>query len=202
MLVQSALLGAGSLDQRLVRALRSTSHGGAPLPGTRRSPSARRARRTDSARSRAPPRRGADHLDRRRVTRDGQGPEHEVADPPEWFGVIRPSRLLACTRRAGHAGHATRICAWSSTPIDVPEATTTTATTTGAGPRRARSSSCSRIRSSTRRALSDFLRKLFGKSRSAGDGARRRRDAGSVDSAGARRRAECPTSPHPDPLHE
>ena len=44
----------------------------------------------------------------------------EVADPPEWFGVIKPSRLLAVT--AGPGGQATnKDLKLQFDPIDMPE---------------------------------------------------------------------------------
>ena len=107
MLVQAALLGAGSLDPRLVKGLRARSvlarrylalegqrvltelarqipldaallHGGQPSTATA-------DESLEVAKSRA-----------------------NVADPPGWFGVIKPSRLLAVFCRTGRTGHQQR----------------------------------------------------------------------------------------------
>ena len=48
----------------------------------------------------------------------------EIADPPDWFGVIKPSRLL--TRRPDRARQqAMEICASNSIPTRSPTKTTT-----------------------------------------------------------------------------
>ena len=106
MLVQSALLGAGSLDPRLVKGLRaraSMARRYLALEGHR--VLAELARR----RFRSPP----------TLLPDGQPStatadeslevaksRAKVADPPEWFGVIKPSRLMASP--AGPGGQATQ----------------------------------------------------------------------------------------------
>ncbi|ORV41057.1 hypothetical protein AWC02_16625 [Mycolicibacter engbaekii] len=99
-LVQGALLGAGSLEPRLVKALRarpSVTRRYLALEGDRAlSEVAARLPLAATLRPGSPPRTTtADEslrLARGRLT---------VADPPEWFGVIRPARLL---RSAGAAG--------------------------------------------------------------------------------------------------
>jgi nitric oxide reductase NorD protein len=98
--LQSALIGAGSLDQRLVKALRA------------RPAAARRYLALEGRRALA---RLAGQLPLAATL----GPDEEpntasaaeslevakgrvrVADPPEWFGVIRPSRLLAAAAAPG-----------------------------------------------------------------------------------------------------
>ncbi len=94
MLLQSALLGAGSLDQRLVKALRAR-----PVV----------ARRYLALEGRRVLAELASHMPLATALRPDEEPTtataHEslemarartkVVDPPEWFGIIRPSRLLA-----------------------------------------------------------------------------------------------------------
>ena len=94
MLLQSALLGAGSLDQRLVKALRArpvVAHRYLALEGRRvlaelatHMPLAA-ALRPDEESTTATARESLE-MARART---------KVVDPPEWFGIIRPSRLLA-----------------------------------------------------------------------------------------------------------
>ena len=103
-LIQSALLGAGSLDQRLVKALRarpSVARRYLALEGRRvladlaeQLPLAATLRITGE-----PSTANADESLKMARART------KVADPPPWFGVIRPSRLLAST--AGPGGQAT-----------------------------------------------------------------------------------------------
>ena len=165
-LLQSALLGAGSLDQPLVKALRARplvarrylaieGHrvlaelaGQIPLAAVLRpagKPSTATAEESlEMARGRA-----------------------EVADPPAWFGVIRPSRLLAAS--GGPGAHATNKELHSEfDPIDLPEADDD-----GDGEQSAESRILKLFGNPLfdARALSDYFRKLFGSSRSPGDGA-------------------------------
>ena len=126
----------------------------------------------------------------------------EVADPPEWFGVIKPSRLLGST--AGPGGQATnKDLQLQFDPIDMPESEDDDEdqTMTAGSPARARSSSCSRVRSSTTSRMSDYFRKMFGGKRSQGEGA-----AGAEMTVRSIRRvqeagAECPAPAHADPVH-
>jgi hypothetical protein len=120
MLVQSALLGAGSLDPRLVKALRarpSVARRYLALEGHRvlaglatQVPLAATLRP-----ARGPSTATADEsleIARGRAT---------VADPPEWFGVIKPSRLLASS--AGPGAQATeKDLRLEFDLIDLPEA--------------------------------------------------------------------------------
>jgi Mg-chelatase subunit ChlD len=100
-LVQSALLGAGSLDHRLVRALRGR-------PRVARRYLALEGRRVLADLSAQIPlaaalrpigERTTSTADESLETARGRS---RVAAPPEWFGVIRPSRLLAAP--AGEPG--------------------------------------------------------------------------------------------------
>ena len=146
-MLQSALLGAGSLDQKWVKALRarpSVARRYLALEGRRvlaglagQFPLAAELRPDEE-----PSTATADEsleVARGRV---------EVPDPPDWFGVIRPSRLLSAS--AGAGGPVTnKELRLEFNPIDVPEAEDDAATTSGPG--RARSSNCLRPRCSTRK---------------------------------------------------
>jgi len=165
LLVQSALLGAGSLDQRLVKALRArpsvarrylTLEGRRVLAELAREIPLAAAVRADGAPSTAS---AAESLEvaRGRV---------KVADPPEWFGVIRPSRLLASS--PGPGGQATdEELRLEFDPIDLPEADDGDREKSG-------ESKILKLFENplfNSRALSDYFRKLFGNSRAPGDGA-------------------------------
>ncbi|MEU1546200.1 VWA domain-containing protein [Nocardia sp. NPDC005745] len=167
MLVQTALLGAGSLDRHLVRTLRA------------RPAVARRYLALEGCRVLAelgekvplattlgplePP--GTATAEESLEVAAGRVP---VADPPEWFGVIRPSRLLAATAGAG-AQATDKELRLDFDPIDLPEADDDDRDSEQAtGSRILRLFENPLFNS---RALSDRLRKLFGDSRSPGDGA-------------------------------
>ncbi|AEF37562.1 MULTISPECIES: nitric oxide reductase activation protein NorD [Mycobacteriaceae] len=99
-LVQGALLGAGSLEPRLVKALRarpSVARRYLALEGDRvLSDVATRLPLAAALRSGSPPRTAtADESLRLARTRVN------IADPPEWFGVIKPARLLQSAGTAG-----------------------------------------------------------------------------------------------------
>ncbi|GFG67943.1 hypothetical protein MKUB_54330 [Mycobacterium kubicae] len=166
LLVQSALLGAGSLDQRLVKALRArpalarrylavegcrvlaTLAAEVPLVATLRpdgDPSTTTADESlEVAKSRT-----------------------AVADAPEWFGVIKPSRLLSSA--VGTGGQPTnKELRLQFDPIDIAE---------GENDGDQEQSGGSKILKLfenplfSSQALSDHFRKLFGSSRTPGDGA-------------------------------
>ena len=104
MLVQAALLGAGSLDPRLVKGLRAratTARRYLALEGHRVLAELGRQIPLDAALlpDGQPSTATADESLEVAKTRA------KVADPPEWFGVIKPSRLLGLT--AGPGGQAT-----------------------------------------------------------------------------------------------
>ncbi|MDD7812893.1 VWA domain-containing protein [Mycobacterium sp. CSUR Q5927] len=160
-LVQGALLGARSLDPRLVKALRS------------RPSVARRYLALEGDRVLAEL---ADRLPLAATLRSGVSPRTasadeslkaarsrvKVADPPEWFGAIKPSRLLASAPAAGG----------KATDADLrPEFNFTEAPEDGdregSGESRILKLFDNPVFNS--QALSDFLRKLLGGSRSAGD---------------------------------
>ena len=146
MLVQSALLGAGSLDQRLVKALRGR-------PTVTRRYLALEGRRVLAELAEMVPLAAALVSDGEPATATAEQSlemaraRTTVAEPPEWFGAIRPSRLLAPAAGPG-ARATTTTCAYSSMPLTNPRPTTTE-TRSRAG--KARYSNCSRRRSSTLR---------------------------------------------------
>jgi nitric oxide reductase NorD protein len=164
MLIQSALLGAGSLDRRLVKALRSR-------PVVARRYLALEGRRVLAELAGQLPLAAALRPDGEPNTTTADESLEvargrvKVADPPEWFGVIKPSRLLAPS--AGPGAQATnKELRLEFDPIDVPEADDDR-----------EQSGESRILKLfenplfNSRALSDYFRKLLGSSRSPGDGA-------------------------------
>jgi Mg-chelatase subunit ChlD len=90
-----------------------------------------------------------------------------VADPPEWFGVIKPSRLLATS--AGPGGKPTdEELRLKFDPIDLPEADDDD---DGEQPGESKILKLFDNPLFSSRTLSDYLRKLLGNSRSPGDGA-------------------------------
>ena len=145
-LVQAALLGAGSLDHGLVRALRGR-------PKVARRYLALEGRRVLAELAARIPLAAALRPDGEPTTSTADESlevargRSTVADPPEWFGVIRPSRLLGAPAGGPSARPSDNDLRLEFEPTDVPEAETTE---TGSRARRARSSSCSRTRSSTR----------------------------------------------------
>ncbi|WP_172832623.1 nitric oxide reductase activation protein NorD [Mycobacterium asiaticum] len=167
MLVQSALLGAGSLDRSLVKSLRTRPS------VARRYLSVEGQRVIDQLAQRLPLAAGLNFVAGPRTTTAAESLEvargrAEVAYPPPWFGVIRPSRLLAPAPAFG--GRATdqelQLQFW---PTDVPEADDDSDEGDRSG-----SSKILRLFEnplSGSPALSDYFRKLFGRSRSAGQGA-------------------------------
>ncbi|MEU5880519.1 VWA domain-containing protein [Spirillospora sp. NPDC047279] len=166
-LVQSALLGAGSLDRRWTRALwarPSVARRYLALEGHRvlaelavRLPLAAALRPDGEPRSTT----AGESLGLAR----GRA---KVTDPPDWFGAIRPSRLMAPP--AGPGARATdKELRLEFDPIDLPEAEDD-GDQEGSGP-----SSILKLFENplfTSRTLADYFRKLLGGSRAtSGDGA-------------------------------
>jgi nitric oxide reductase NorD protein len=165
-LVQGALLGAGSLDHRLVRALRGrpkVARRYLALEGRRvlaelaaQIPLAAELRPTEE-----PATSSADEsLEVARGRRS-------VAGPPEWFGVIRPSRLLAAAAAGPPARASDRDLRLAFDPTDLPE------TRDDGDAEPGEESKILKLFGNplTSNALSDFFNKLLGNSRSPGDGA-------------------------------
>ena len=167
MLLQSALLGAGSLDQRIGEGLAGTSLDSAPLPGARRSPSARRTRRNSF------------HL-RPRFAPTGNRSPRPPTSRSKWPGAEQKSP----TPRSGSASSSPPGC-WRSAAgpgtqatdkdlrlefdvIDLPEADD------DGDDEQPEESKILKLFENplfNSRAFSDFLRKMLGNSRSPGDGA-------------------------------
>jgi len=164
--LQSALLGAGSLDQKLVKALRARPSvarrylalegrrvlaglaGQLPLAATLRPDQEPRTATADESLEVASSRVG-------------------VPDLPEWFGVIRPSRLLSAS--AGAGGPVTdKELHLEFIPIEVPEEDEDDGDDKQSGESKILKLFETPLFSS--QALSDFLRKLLGGGPSPGDG--------------------------------
>lgn len=162
MLVQSALLGAGSLDRRLVQALRAR-----PMV----------ARRYLALEGRRVLAELAHRVALAAALRPDEGPctatahaslemargRAAVTAAPQWFGVIRPSRLLASA--AGPGRPATKDLRLELEVTDPPEADDDD------GERSPKSTILKLFENPlfNSRALSEYLRKMFGTSTSQGD---------------------------------
>jgi len=166
-LVQGALLGAGSLDHRLVRALR-----GRPKLARRylalegRRVLAELATRIPLALVLAP------KGERTTLTADqslevARG-RRKLADPPEWFGVIRPSRLLDAPTVGKGAQPSDKDRRLEFKLTEVPEVHDDGDEEQGEESRILKLFENPLFNSNT---LADFFSKLFGVSRSPGDGA-------------------------------
>jgi nitric oxide reductase NorD protein len=169
--VQAALLGAGSLDQRLVKGLRA------------RATSARRYLAVEGRRVLADLARQIP-LDAALLS-DGQAStasadeslevaksRAKVAEPPEWFGVIKPSRLLAAP--AGPGGQAgNKDLKLQFDPIDLPESDEGDEDEDEDGGKSGESKILKLFESPifNNQSMSDYMRKMFGGSRSPGEGA-------------------------------
>jgi Mg-chelatase subunit ChlD len=166
-LVQSALLGAGSLDKRLVKALRAR-----PLVARRYL--ALEGQRVLAELAEQNPLAAAIRLAGEPVTStpdeslEMARSRAKVADPPTWFGVIKPSRLLGLVAGPGTTATEKEL-RLEFDVIDLPEADDDDDDVQqyleGKIPRLFDNPL---FKSQT---LSDYFRKLLGGSRSAGDGA-------------------------------
>ncbi|HTQ19679.1 nitric oxide reductase activation protein NorD [Mycobacterium sp.] len=165
MLLQSGLLGAGSLDRQLVQALRarpSIARRYLALEGHR--VLAEIAGQISLAAALCPD--GLPRTTTADKSLEVARSTAEIAAPPEWFGVIRPSRLLAAPDGPG-SQTTEKDLRLEFDPVDLPDA----------GDDRDRE----RVKESkvlklfenplfASRTLSDYFRKLLGSSRSPGDG--------------------------------
>ncbi len=171
MLVQAALLGAGSLDPRLVKSLRARAtlaRRYLALEGHRVLAELARQISLDAALlpDRQPSTASAEESLEAAKGRDN------VADPPEWFGVIKPSRLLGST--AGPGGQATnKDLQLQFDPIDIPESEDDDEDEDEDGGKRSESKILKLFQSPlfNNQSISDYFRKLFGGKRSEGEGA-------------------------------
>lgn len=169
MVVQAALLGAGSLDPRLVKGLRA------------RSTLARRylaleGRRVLAELARQIPLDAVLLPDGRPTTKTTEE-SLEVAksrtgivDPPGWFGVIKPSRLMAPP--SGPGGQATnKDLRLQFDPIDMPESEDDDEDEDGGKSGESKIIKLFESPLLNNQSMSDYFRKMFGGSRSPGDGA-------------------------------
>jgi nitric oxide reductase NorD protein len=171
MLVQAALLGAGSLDPRLVKSLRARAtlaRRYLALEGHRVLAELARQIPLDAALlpDRQPSTATADE------SLEVAKSRAKVADPPEWFGVIKPSRLLGST--AGPGGQATnKDLQLQFDPIDIPESEDDDEDEDEDGGKRSESKILKLFQSPlfNNQSISDYFRKLFGGKRSEGEGA-------------------------------
>ena len=164
-LVQGALLGAGSLDHRRVRALR-----GRPKVARRylslegRRVLAELAARIPLAavfRSAAPP--ATSTADESLEVAKGRG---TVAPPPEWFGIIRPSRLLSAPAPGSGAKASERDLRLQFHETDLAESGDDEDAEPGEASKILRMLGSPLASNS----LADLFNKFFGNSRSPGDG--------------------------------
>ena len=166
-LLQSALLGAGSLDQRLVKSLRAR-------PSLARRYLAIEGRRALAELAGQMPiaatlRAGEPSTTTVDESLDMARGRTEVIAAPEWFGVIKPSRLLAPSAGLGTQATASDL-RLEFDVIDLPEADDD-ADDDGAPTEESKILKLFDNPLFTSRALSDYLRKLLGSSRSPGEGA-------------------------------
>lgn len=164
--LQGALLGAGSLDPGLVRALRAR-------PSLARRYLALEGHRALAGLSQRIPLAAAlcpDGVPRTSTAQESlelAKSRAKVTDPPGWFGVIRPSRLLASSPGPG-APVTDRELRLEFDPVDLPEADDDGDTAQSGESKILKLFENPLFNS---RALSDYFRKLFGSSRSPGDSA-------------------------------
>jgi Mg-chelatase subunit ChlD len=164
--VQSALVGAGSLDHRLVRALR-----GRPKVARRylslegRRVLAELAARIPLAAEFCPTAEPATSTaDESLEVARGRG---TVAAPPEWFGIIRPSRLLGASAAAPSTQASDRDLRLEFRPTDLAQ------TRDDDDAEQGEESKILRLFGNplSSNTLADLFNRLFGNSRSPGDGA-------------------------------
>ncbi len=167
--LQTALLGAGSLDQRLVKPLRarpSVARRYLALEGHR--VLAELGRRLPLAATLRPDEEPSTAtVDESLEVARGRV---KVSDPPEWFGVIRPSQLLSAS--AGPGGPVTNEeLRLEFDPFDMPDVPE--ADDDGDDEPSGESKILKLFETPlfNSQALSDYLRKLLGSGRSPGDGA-------------------------------
>jgi nitric oxide reductase NorD protein len=193
-LVQSALIGAGSLDHRLMKPLRGR-------PRVARRYLALEGRRVLADLAAQLPLAAALRPTEEPITSsadeslDVARGRSAVAAPPEWFGVIRPSRLLTAPASGPGAPASDRDLRLKFDPTDVPEMQDEGDTRPGA---RSRILELFASPLSSNK-LSDLFNKLLGNSRSPGEG-----PAGGEMPLRSMRRVESVASnarPLPVPLH-
>jgi nitric oxide reductase NorD protein len=171
MVVQAALLGAGSLDSRFVKALRAratVARRYLALEGQRVLAELARQIPLDPALLGGEQRSTANADESLAVAKSRAA----VVDPPEWFGVIKPSRLLGSA--AGPGAQATnKDLRLQFDPIDMPESEEEDEDDDEDGGKSGESKLLKLFESPifNNQSMSDYLRKMFGGSRSPGEGA-------------------------------
>src|SRR5262249_22352474 len=165
-LVQGALLGAGSLDDRLVRSLRGrpkVARRYLALEGCR--VFADLAARIPLAAALRPS--GESTTSTADESLEVARGRRTVADPPQWLGVIRPSRLLAAPASGPTARASAGDLRLKFDPTDVPE------TQDDGDAEQGEESKILKLFGNplSSNTLSDFFNRLLGNSRSPGDAA-------------------------------
>jgi hypothetical protein len=169
MVVQAALLAAGSLHPRLVRRLRARST-------VARRYLALEGRRVLAGLARQMPLDGVLPSSGRPSTATADESlevaksRTRVADPPVWFGVIKPSQLMAAP--AGPGGRATdKDLRLRFDPIDMPSSEDDDEDDDGGKSGESKILKLFESPLINNRSVSDYFRKMFGGSRAPGDGA-------------------------------
>ncbi|MFZ1163695.1 nitric oxide reductase activation protein NorD [Mycobacterium sp.] len=169
MVVQAALLGAGSLDPRLVKGLRARStlsRRYLALEGQRVLAELARQIPLDAALLPDGPINTATADESLEVAKS----RTKVADPPEWFGVIKPSRLMAAP--AGPGGQAAnKDLQLQFDPIDMPQSEGDDEDDDGGKSGESKILKLFENPLFNNQSMSDYFRKMFGGSRSPGEGA-------------------------------
>ena len=171
MMVQAALLGAGSLEARLVRGLRARStlaRRYLALEGRRVLAELAQQISLDAALLSG----GQSATSTADESLEVAKSRGKVADPPDWFGVIKPSRLMAAP--PGPGGQATnKDLKLQFDPIDMPESDDGDEDEDDDGGKLGESKILKLFESPifNNQSMSDYMRKMFGGSRSPGEGA-------------------------------
>uniref|UniRef100_UPI0035175708 nitric oxide reductase activation protein NorD n=1 Tax=Mycolicibacterium hippocampi TaxID=659824 RepID=UPI0035175708 len=171
MLLQAALLGGGSLEQRLIKGLRAR----ATL--TRRYLALEGHRVLAELVDRIPLdpallAEGHPSTATADESLEVAKSRAEVPDPPEWFGAIRPSRLM--TAPSGPGGQATdKDLKLQFDPIDLPESDDDDEDDDEDGGKSGESKILKLFESPlfNNQSMSDYMRKMFGGKRTPGEGA-------------------------------
>lgn len=167
--VQAALLGAGSLDPRLVKGLRAR-------PTVARRYLALEGRRVLTDLARQIPLDAVLLPDGRPSTTTADESlevaksRTRIADPPEWFGVIKPSRLMGAP--AGPGARATnKDLRLQFDPVDMPESEDDDEDDDGGKSAESKILKLFESPLLNNQSMSDYFRRMFGGSRSPGEGA-------------------------------
>jgi Mg-chelatase subunit ChlD len=171
MLLQAALLGAGSLDPRLVKGMRARAalaRRYLALEGRRVLADLAVQIPLDAALTDCGPPSTSTSDESLEVARSRAA----IADPPGWFGTIKPSQLMAAP--AGPGGRATnKDLQLKFDPIDMPESEDGEEDDDEDGGKSGDSKILKLFESPifNNQSMSDYMRKMFGGKRSPGEGA-------------------------------